>query len=178
VEDMKKINFIAIGIILISALIVSAAVAAEVKKIDLGKPALLVIDPGMPDVPKRGFIYGAKVKFGDFFIEHTWGAKPFAGLEPGEGQLEVIKKRFNSFHNTNLKPLLDALGVDTLIITGVSCHACVNGTIVGANDWDYKFIVLYDAIAGPSEGMCNFLFTKLWPSWGVKVVTILEALGK
>ena len=227
---MKKINFIAIGIILISALIVSAAVAAEVKKIDLGKPALLVIDvandvcdekgvlnklgvwkygkehgtfkniakaiklaekkgipiiriwidylPGMPDVPKRGFIYGAKVKFGDFFIEHTWGAKPFAGLEPGEGQLEVIKKRFNSFHNTNLKPLLDALGVDTLIITGVSCHACVNGTIVGANDWDYKLIVLHDAIAGPSEGMCNFLFTKLWPSWGVKVVTILEALGK
>jgi hypothetical protein len=152
VEDMKKINFIAIGIILISALIVSAAVAAEVKKIDLGKPALLVIDvandvcdekgvlnklgvwkygkehgtfkidylPGMPDVPKRGFIYGAKVKFGDFFIEHTWGAKPFAGLEPGEGQLEVIKKRFNSFHNTNLKPLLDALGVDTLMIGTIS----------------------------------------------------------
>ena len=227
---MKKINFIAIGTILISALIVSAGVAAEVKKIDLGKPALLVIDvandvcdekgvlnklgvwkygkehgtfkniakaiklaekkgipiiriwidflPGMPDVPKRGFFYGAKVKFGDFFIEHTWGAKPFAGLEPGEGQLEVIKKRFNSFHNTNLKPLLDALGVDTLIITGVSCHACVNGTIVGANDWDYKLIVLHDAIAGPSEGMCNFLFTKLWPSWGVKVVTVSEALGK
>jgi len=226
---MKKINFIAIGIILISALIVSVAVAAEVKKIDLGKPALLVIDvandvchekgvlaklgvwkygkehgtckniakaiklaekkgipiiriwidylPGMPDVPKRGFIYDAKVKLGEFFIEHTWGAKPFAGLEPGEGQLEVIKKRFNGFHNTNLKPLLDSLGVDTVLVTGVSCHACVNGTIVGANDWDYKIIALHDAIAGPSEGMCNFLFTNLWPSWGVKVVEISEALG-
>jgi len=41
---MKKINFIGICIVLISALIFSTAFAAEVKKINLGKPALLVID--------------------------------------------------------------------------------------------------------------------------------------
>lgn len=227
---MKKSNSIAIGIILISLLFVGVAFGAEAKKVDLGNPALLVIDvandvchekgvlnklgvwkyakehgtfeniakaiklaekkgipviriwidylPGMPDVPKRGFIYNAKEKFGDFFIMHTWGAKPFEGLEPREGQLEVIKKRFNSFHNTNLKPLLDALGVDTVIVTGVSCHACVNGTIVGANDWDYRMIALKDGIGGPSNEMCNFLFDKLWPSWGAKVVTVSEALGE
>jgi ureidoacrylate peracid hydrolase len=227
---MRKITFMAIGILLMSALAVSTVIAAETKAVDLGNPALLVIDvandvchekgvlnklgvwkyanehgtftniataielaekkgipviriwidylPGMPDVPKRGFIYDAKVKFGDFFIEHTWGAEPFKGLEPKKGQLEVIKKRFNSFHNTNLKPLLDALGIDTLIVTGVSCHACVNGTIVGGNDWDYKLIALHDAIGGPSDGMCSFLFEKLWPSWGVKVVTVSEALGE
>jgi len=128
-------------------------------------------------VPKRGFFNVARMKFGKVFIENTWGAKPYAGLEPGEGQVEVIKKRFNSFHNTNLKPLLDALGVDTLIITGVSCHMCVNGTIVGAVDCDYNIIALHDAIAGPSEGLCNFLFTKLWPQWAVRVVTVSEALG-
>jgi ureidoacrylate peracid hydrolase len=226
---MKKINFIGICMILISTLIFSSAFAAEVKKINLGNPALLVIDvandvchekgalaklgawkygkehgtfeniaqaiklakkknipiiriwidyqPGMPDVPKRGFFNIARMKFGKAFVEHTWGAKPLAGLEPGEGQLEVIKKRFNSFHNTNLKPLLEALGVDTLIITGVSCHMCVNGTIVGAVDEDYNIIALHDAIAGPSEGLCNFLFTKLWPQWAVRVVTVSEALG-
>jgi len=225
---MKKTSFIAVSILVLFGLWATAATAGN--KIDLGNPALLVIDvandvchqkgvlnklgvwkyakehdtfenidraiylaekkgipiiriwidyhPGMPDVPNRGFIYHAKEKFGEFFIEGTWGAKPIAGLEPKEGQLEVIKKRFNSFHNTNLKPLLDALGVDTLIVTGVSCHACVNGTIVGGNDWDYRLIALHDGIAGPSDAMCDFLFKSLWPSWGVQVVTVSEALGK
>jgi nicotinamidase-related amidase len=227
---MKKINFLATAIILMSALVVNAVVAAEVKKIDLGNPALLVIDvandvchekgalaklgvwkygqehgtfeniaqaiklaenkgipviriwleyqPGAPGIPKRGFFHIAKMMFGEPLIEHTWGAKPLAGLEPREGQIEVIKKRFNSFHNTNLRTLLDALKVDTLLITGVSCHMCVNGTIVGAVDEDFNVIALHDAIAGPSEPLCNFLFTKLWPQWAVKVVTVSEALGK
>jgi ureidoacrylate peracid hydrolase len=228
--DMKKITFIAIGMIVMSALAVSTVVAAETKAINLGKPALLVIDvandvchekgalakmgvwkygkehgtfeniaraiklaekkgipviriwleyqPGAPDIPKRGFFHIAKKMFGKSLIEHTWGAEPFAGLEPGEGQIEVIKKRTNSFHNTNLKSLLDALQVDTLLITGVSCHMCINGTIVGAVDEDYNVIALHDAIAGPSEGLCGFLFTKLWPQWAVKVLTVSEAFGE
>lgn len=229
-EGMKKINFISIGTILISIVIVGVAFGAEAKPIDLGKPALLVIDvandvchengalakmgvwkygkehgtfeniaqaiklaekkgipviriwleyqKGAPDIPKRGFFNIARIMFGEPLIEHTWGAKPVEGLEPKEGQIEVIKTRFNSFHNTNLKSLLDALQVDTLLITGVSCHMCVNGTIVGAVDEDFNVIALHDAIAGPSEGLCGFLFTKLWPQWAVRVVTVSEALGE
>lgn len=111
-------------------------------------------------------------------IEHTWGTEALAGLETKKGQIEVVKRRFNSFHNTDLKMYLDALGVNTLLITGVSCHMCVNGTIVGAIDHDYFVIALHDAIAGPSEGLCNMLFTKLWPLWAVRVVTVEEALGE
>ncbi len=227
---MKKSTFIAIGTFLLSVLIVNMAVAAEVKKIDLGKPALLVIDvandvchengalakmgvwkygkehgtfeniaraikmaeargipviriwleyqPGAPDIPQRGFFNIARIKFGAPLTEHTWGAEPFAGLAPSKGQIEVIKRRFNSFHNTDLKQLLDTLQVNTLLITGVSCHMCVNGTVVGAVDNDFNVIALQDAIAGPSEGLCNFLFTTLWPQWAVRVATVSEALGQ
>ncbi len=226
---MKKISFFAVGILLVSAFIASGAVADEPKKVDLGKPALVVIDvandvchekgalakmgvwkygqehgtfdniaramelaekkdipvirvwleyqKGAPDIPERGFFYLAK-KQGDPLIEHTWGAEPLEGLESKEGQIQVIKRRFNSFYNTDLKKYLDSMNIDTLLITGVSCHMCVNGTIVGAVDNDYKVIALHDAIAGPSEPLCSFLFTKLWPLWAVRVMTVGEALGE
>ena len=68
--------------------------------------------------------------------------------------------------------------IDTLLITGVTCSKCVNCTIVGAVDRDYNIIALRDAMAGYTDEECEIMFTKVWPGYRVKVVTVDEALGR
>jgi nicotinamidase-related amidase len=45
-------------------------------------------------------------------------------------------------------------------------------------DRDYNVIALSDACAGYTDEECEIMFTKVWPKWKVKVVTVDEALGK
>jgi nicotinamidase-related amidase len=134
--------------------------------------------PGYEGLPNRGFMGPLMRQKGPFFIEHTEGAEPAKGLEVRPGQLEVIKRRFNSFYGTELESLLRARDIDTLLITGVTCAKCVNCTIVGAVDRDYNVIALRDAMAGYTDEECEIMFTKVWPGWRVKVVTVDEALGR
>jgi len=97
-------------------------------------------------------------------------------LELKEGQLVVIKKRQGAFYGTELEMLLRNLGVNALLVTGVSVHACVNATIVGASDRDFDIIALSDCCAVPSEEISDFFFTKGWKSYGVKVMALSEIL--
>ncbi len=128
---------------------------------------------GYPSVPDRGFsIFFKKHKA---FLEGAWGAEDVRGLRVKHGQIELSKKRFSSFYGTELDTLLRGLGTTTLIICGVSAHACVNATIVDAVDRDYNVIALKDCIAGP-EPLVDCAF-KLWSSWKVKVINLEEAFA-
>ncbi len=44
------------------------------------------------------------------------------------GELVIVKKRASGFHGTHLSSYLGALGVDTVIITGVTMAGCVRHT--------------------------------------------------
>ena len=128
---------------------------------------------GYPSVPDRGFsIFFKEHKA---FLEGTWGAENVPGLKIKHGQIEMGKKRFSSFYGTELDTLLRGFGTTTLIICGVSAHACVNAAIVDAVDRDYNVIALKDCIAGP-EPLVDCAF-KLWSSWKVKVITLEEAFA-
>ena len=129
---------------------------------------------GYPSVPDRGFMQIVKAKEG--FLEGTWGAEYVSGLEVKPGQIEICKKRFSAFYDTELDTLLRGLGTTTLLICGVSATHCVNGTVVDAVDRDYNIIALTDAIAGPSEELVECAY-KLWALWGVKLMTVEEALS-
>jgi nicotinamidase-related amidase len=129
---------------------------------------------GEIDYPPRGAWRMYREILGPWMVENTWGAEPVKGLEVKEGQLVVIKKRQGAFYGTELEGLLRNLGVNTLLVTGVSVHACVNATVVGAADRDFDIIALSDCCAAPSEEMANFFFTKGWKTYGVKVMTISE----
>ena len=49
-------------------------------------------------------------------------------IAPADGDLVLVKKRASGFHGTNLTSYLNALGVDTVIITGVTMAGCVRHT--------------------------------------------------
>ena len=163
----------------VAANIAQAIEIAEKKNIPVIR-VWIEYEPGMPEVycSKTGQFRKIADKMGKFFVKGTWGAEPFPGLEVKEGQIQVFKERMSAFYGTNLESILKGLGVNTLIVTGVTARGCLNATLVGAADRDYNIIALRDCIAGGNEEICNFLFEKVWPFWKVKVTTLAEYFEK
>lgn len=77
-------------------------------------------------------------------------ARVAAALAPEEG--EVFNKcRYSAFTNPALQARLRALGVTSLVITGVKTDLCVESTVRAAFDLGYSCLVAGDACAAASE---------------------------
>lgn len=60
----------------------------------------------------------------------------------------IIEKHFpNSFFQTKLQATLDQLEVDTLVITGMMTHMCVDSTIRAAAELGYNPVLIHNATA-------------------------------
>jgi nicotinamidase-related amidase len=70
-----------------------------------------------------------------------------AQLAPRDGDYFVIKPQFSGFYATNLPVLLPKLGVDRLILTGISADICVLFTAADAHMRDYWLWAPEDAVA-------------------------------
>ena len=75
------------------------------------------------------------------------GAELMHGLQEPSDYLITSKRTFDMFHGTNLEGLLRALGVDTLILTGVNTNTCVQCSAFAAYNRGYRVVVLSDATA-------------------------------
>jgi nicotinamidase-related amidase len=71
----------------------------------------------------------------------------FVGPQPQPGELIIRKARYSAFWNTDLDARLKALGVDTLVIAGLTTECCVDGTARDAFNLDYHVFVAADACA-------------------------------
>ena len=56
------------------------------------------------------------------------------------------KKRYDSFHATELQFLLATRNIQTLLIMGVNTNSCVLATTIAANARDYAAVVLEDCV--------------------------------
>lgn len=56
------------------------------------------------------------------------------------------KKRYDCFAATDLDHALKALGVDTLLLTGVNTNSCVIATTIAGNTRDYMVVVVEDCV--------------------------------
>jgi nicotinamidase-related amidase len=82
-----------------------------------------------------------------FFIAGSEGARihPKAQNRPDE---QVVLKHFvNSFRETDLKQILDAKGIEELVVVGSMSHMCIDGITRAASDFGYKVTVVHDACA-------------------------------
>ena len=57
------------------------------------------------------------------------------------------KKRLDCFYGTDLKQLLDALGVKSVVLMGINTNTCVLNTAFTAFNFDYRVVVLSDCVA-------------------------------
>ena len=79
------------------------------------------------------------------------GARPdlaafAAGLEPVAGETVITKQYASAFFGTTLASTLTALGVDTLLIAGVSTSGCVRASAVDACQHGFIPLVVREAV--------------------------------
>jgi nicotinamidase-related amidase len=79
------------------------------------------------------------------------GARPdlaafAAGLEPRAGETVITKQYASAFFGTTLASTLTALGVDTLLLAGVSTSGCVRATAVDACQHGFIPLVVREAV--------------------------------
>lgn len=73
------------------------------------------------------------------------------GLEPAEGETVITKQYASAFFGTSLASTLTALGVDTVLITGVSTSGCIRATAVDACQHGFVPLVVRDAVGDRHE---------------------------
>ena len=94
-------------------------------------------------------------------------------LEPMPGETVLTKQYASAFFGTVLAPTLTALGVDTLIIAGVSTSGCIRATAVDCVQHGFVPLVVREAVgdraAGPHEANLFDLQAKF-----AEVVTLVD----
>ncbi len=80
-------------------------------------------------------------------IEGQRGAEVTDELRPSSGDMVITKRRPSAFFCTELDVFLKALGVDTLIICGVSASGCVRATVTDGFSRDYRCIIPRECVA-------------------------------
>jgi nicotinamidase-related amidase len=77
------------------------------------------------------------------------------GLEPQPGEIVITKQYASAFFGTTLASTLTSLGVDTLLIAGVSTSGCIRATAVDCVQHGFVPLVVREAVgdraAGPHE---------------------------
>lgn len=69
-----------------------------------------------------------------------------AGLEPATGETVITKQYASAFFGTPLASTLTALGVDTVLIAGVSTSGCIRATAVDACQHGFVPLVVREAV--------------------------------
>lgn len=68
-------------------------------------------------------------------------------LAPRDDELVIQAHTYDKFYGTHLDLALRSLGVDKLLITGITTDVCVNATLISAATRNYKVTAITDAMA-------------------------------
>lgn len=80
-------------------------------------------------------------------VRGSWDADIADALTPQPGEVVIDKTRYTAFYDTDLEDQLRELGVDTLIVCGVTTNICVESTVRDAFFRDIRVIVPSDGTA-------------------------------
>jgi len=112
-------------------------------------------------------------------LRGTKGSEVVDDLKPRPEDIILPKRRFSAFFNTNLDQTLRSLGVDTIIVTGITVEVCVLTTAMDGLCNDFYVIILEDCSASQSKEMhqsCLNLYRNfaLYPL--LRIITLEEFL--
>jgi nicotinamidase-related amidase len=122
-------------------------------------------------VPLAGYVgftascllLGSVKKAGVVVAGHP-GADIHPGLTPETGDIVVERHQgLTPFHNTQLEPILRNLGVDTVVVTGVSTNIGVPGVCLEAVNRGLQAVVPEDCTAGAWPEAHEFQVTHTLP---------------
>jgi nicotinamidase-related amidase len=97
-------------------------------------------------------------------------------IAPQDGDIVVRKVRVGAFSTTNLHEQLQARGINTIVLAGISSSGVVHSTVLDGFDRDYRVIVVEDACFDPDPEVHAFLMTRVFTKRG-EVVSARELHG-
>lgn len=108
-------------------------------------------------------------------VDGSFEADLIEELAPQTGEPVIDKARASSFYGTRLLPLLQAQGIDSVVICGVTTSICVEGTARDASQMGYDTYVVEDA-TGEFEASRHWhsLYTVDWQFGSVVTVGDVE----
>jgi nicotinamidase-related amidase len=129
-----------------------------------GVPVIYVCDAHRPDDPEF-----SRMGWPPHAVKGTRGAEVLAELAPLETDPVVEKTTYSGFHHTGLEGILQALGVERLVLTGVVTNICILYIAYDAVIRGYQVTVPTDCVAplDPVDG--EFALRQMEQVLGVNV---------
>ncbi|MCE4627287.1 MAG: cysteine hydrolase [Desulfurococcales archaeon] len=114
-------------------------------------------------------IWGEHVKHG------TWGWQIIDELKPQDGDIVIVKTRYDGFYGTPLDDLLKVYGIKNTVIVGTVANICVLHTAASAALRWYKVVVPMDGVSALTE--FDYHATLRQISWLYKGVVVKSVDG-
>jgi nicotinamidase-related amidase len=117
---------------------------------------------GAPEVSARNQSFSIHVK-SNALGENAPATQVHSRLAPVPGEIIVTKRRVSAFAGSDLDVVLRALGVDSLVLTGIATSGVVLSTLRQSADLDFRVTVLHDACADADDEVHRVLTQKVFP---------------
>jgi ureidoacrylate peracid hydrolase len=113
-------------------------------------------------------------------IRGSWDAAVCDELTPPENEVVIDKTRYSAFYRTDLEERLRELGVDTLVVCGVTTETCVESTIRDGFFRDFRILIPADAVATPDRQRHNDALRVIEALFGTvtNIAELEQALAK
>lgn len=99
--------------------------------------------PGYPDLVANGHLL-AGCQAAGALVDGEWGAEVLDELAPTRGDVTVSHRRISGFWGSDLHTVLQARGVQTVLLTGVATNLTVLNTAFDAVNAGYRTVVVTD----------------------------------
>jgi nicotinamidase-related amidase len=119
----------------------------------------LRLRPGHTDVHPRNKVFGGLAP--GLYTADDPGAALHPAVAPAGDEVVVHKNRISAFAGNDLRQVLDAAGVDHLVLAGIATGGIVLSTALQAADLDYRVTTLSDACADPDPALHDVLVAKV-----------------
>lgn len=160
----------------------SAAVIEPVTRLvalarDAGLPVVFTRYWLKPDYSDAGLLLEQLPAVRDHggMVRETWDGDLIDELHPQPGDELLDKTRHSAFYDTDFDDRLRRLGVDTLIICGVTTNVCVEATARDGFHRDYRIVLVSDACAAVTPEMHQGTLTTI--EYCIGEVTTVDALA-
>ncbi|RME27036.1 MAG: cysteine hydrolase [Deltaproteobacteria bacterium] len=95
------------------------------------------------------FIFRGRLK--PHSLRGSPGSLPTTLIRRTPQDIVLEKRRFSAFFKTDLDQTLRTLGVNCVLVCGITTHVCVLATVLDAVSNDFSAVILEDACAAPSR---------------------------
>jgi nicotinamidase-related amidase len=130
-----------------------------------GVPVIFICDAHRPDDPEF-----SRMGWPPHAVKGTTGAAVVAELAPLETDPVIEKTSYSGFHHTGLEGILQAQGIERLVLTGCVTNICILYTAYDAVVRGYQVTVPADCVAplNPADG--DFAIRQMEQVLGVRVL--------